>query len=104
LWLQWGDVGYFYGKWIAGIVAVTISATLLVRLATGWATRGYLRFNAWGAGLCAGLLGAMYLIHFVEGIDGWTARGAAENTFAHLMKPSEFYPEIGKGDGSQIHK
>jgi hypothetical protein len=92
LWLQWGDAGYYYGKWIAGVVAVIASAILLVRLATGWATRRYLRFNAWGAGLCAGLLGAMYFIHFAEGIDGWTARGAAENKFAYLMKGSEFYP------------
>jgi hypothetical protein len=70
-----------------------LSAIMLVRLATGWATRRYLRFNAWAAGLCMGLIGAMYFIQFVEGIHGWTARGAAENQFAHLMKASEYYPD-----------
>ena len=91
-WLYWGDAGYFYGRWMAGVVAAIISAILLARLATGWATRRYVRFNAWGAGLCVVLFGAMYFLHFVEGIDGWTARGAAENQFAYLMGGSKFYP------------
>lgn len=34
----------------------------------------------------------MYLLEIAQRIDGWTARGAAENQFAHLMKPSEWYP------------
>jgi hypothetical protein len=75
LWLQWGDAGYFYGKRIAGVVAVIASAILLIRLATGRVTRRYLRFNVWGFGLCAGLLGAMYFIHFVEALTAGRLAG-----------------------------
>jgi hypothetical protein len=45
-----------------------------------------------GIGLCLGLLGAVYFLDIVDRIDGWTAHGAAEKKFAHLMKPSKFYP------------
>ncbi len=92
LWLQSGDAGYSFGKLVAGVVATFTSSILFVRLATGRVTRRYLRLHAWGTGLCIGLFGAMHFLHFAEGIDGWTAQGAAENQFAHYMKGSEFYP------------
>ena len=92
MWLQWGDAGHYYGKWTAPIVAAIASAILLVRLASGRVTRRYLRFNAWGAAVCLGLLGAMYFLNFAEGIDGWTAQEAAENQFAHLMKGKRVTP------------
>ncbi len=72
--------------------AMVVSVMLFARLVTGWVTGRYLRINAWGMALCIGLLSAFYLIEFADRIDGWTARGAAENKFAYLMKPSKFYP------------
>ena len=36
LWLQFGDAGPNYAPWTSGIVAITASTILLVRLATGW--------------------------------------------------------------------
>jgi hypothetical protein len=92
--LYWGDAGPYerYGVSTAGLVAVIVPAILLARLATGRVSRNYVRFNTWGVGLCAVLFGAFQFIDFADGIDGWTARGAAENKFAHLMEGSEFYP------------
>lgn len=92
LWLQWGDAGYSYGKWAAGVIATITSLILFVRMAIGRVSRRYIRLHGWGTGLCAGLFGVMHFIQFAEGIDGWTARGAAENQFAHYMKASDFYP------------
>jgi hypothetical protein len=81
-----------YGNWTAAAVAMIVSVILLVRMATGRVTRRYLRVNAWGVAAIAGLFCAGLGERFVDGIDGWTARGAAKNRFAYLMKESKFYP------------
>jgi hypothetical protein len=92
LWLWQGERYLRLAGWYAGLFALAVAAILYIRLATGRASRRYVLINVWGAGLCVAFLGAMRLIHFAEGIDGWTARGAAENQFAYLMEGSEFYP------------
>lgn len=81
-----------YGNGTAAVVAMIVSAILLVRMATGRVTRRYLQINSWGVAAIAGLFCAVLVEHFVDGIDGWTARGAAENRFANLMEGSKFYP------------
>lgn len=98
----WSIVWYFqageayyqqYGSWTAAVVAMIVSAILLIRMATGRVTRRYLRINSWGVAAIAGLYCAVLVEHVVRSIDGWTARGAAENHFAYLMKGSRFYPD-----------
>ena len=87
--------GYWeqYGNWTAAVVAMIVSAILLVRMATGRVTRRYLHGVTWGVAAIAALYCAVQVEHVVKRIDGWTARGAAENHFAYLMKGSKFYPD-----------
>jgi hypothetical protein len=92
LWLWSGERHLDLASWFAGGFALLVSALLYIRLATGLVRRRYLHVNAGAAALCTALIGAMRFIAFADGIDGWTARGAAENSFAYLMKASEFYP------------
>jgi hypothetical protein len=92
LWLWVGEGYVQYESLASGTFAVAVAAIFLVRLATGRFGNSYVRINTWGMGLCVGLISAMYLIEFAQGIDGWTARGAAENRLAHLMDGSKFYP------------
>jgi len=73
-----------YGNWTAAVVGLIVSGILLVRMATGRVTRRYLQINSWGVAAIAGLFCAVFVEHFVDRIDGWTARGAAENHFARV--------------------
>jgi hypothetical protein len=73
-------------------VALIVSTILLVRMAAGCVTRRYLRITSWGVAAIAALYCAVRVEHIVQRIDGWSARGAAENRFAHLKKGSKFYP------------
>jgi hypothetical protein len=82
-----------YGIWTAAVAAVIVSAILFIRMAVGWLTRRYLRIVSWGVVAIVAWYCAVRIEHVVQGIDGWTARGAAENHFAYLMKGSKFYPD-----------
>jgi hypothetical protein len=93
LWLWGGDLFAESANAVSVLFALVFSGILLTRLATKWVSRSYLRINAWDIGLCVVLLSAVYLLDIANHVDGWTARGAAEKKFAHLMKPSKFYPE-----------
>lgn len=86
VWFFFADEGYWeqYGNWTAGIVAMSVSAILVIRMATGRFTHRYLRINSWGVTTIAALYCAVLTEHFIDGIDGWTARGAAENHFARV--------------------
>ncbi|MDZ4657188.1 MAG: hypothetical protein SH868_06365 [Bythopirellula sp.] len=92
LWLCVGEKYVPFANWTSAMFAMVVSAMLLARLATARVTGRYLRINAWGMGLCVSLLSVFYLIEVADRIDGWTAREAAENKIAYLMKPSNFYP------------
>jgi hypothetical protein len=92
LWLWPGEAYMNFGSPAAATLAAILAAVLLIRQLNGRVTDHYLRLSGWGAAMCLGLLCAMYAIEFVDQIDGWTARGAAEKKFAFLMRPSQFYP------------
>ncbi len=79
--LQLGVDGQYseFGSWTSAIVALAVSATLFVRLATGRATGRYLRINSWGVALIAGLFCAQSVLEFADRIYGWSALSAAES-------------------------
>ena len=70
LWLWGGDLYAESANVVSVIFALVFSGILLTRLATKWVSRSYLRINAWGIGLAALLLGAMYLLEIANRIDG----------------------------------
>jgi hypothetical protein len=92
LWLWAGERYLGHATRLAGFVALLVSLTLFLRMATGRASRRYLKFSSWAAGLCAGLYGAVLFIEFAGRIDGWTARGALENKYAFVIEGSEQHP------------
>jgi hypothetical protein len=92
LWLWPGERYLGLAIWLAGFVALLVSLTLFVRMATGRASRRYVQVISWGAGLCAGLYGAVLFIEFAGRIDGWTARGALENKYEFVIEGSEQHP------------
>ena len=92
LWLWPGERYVGLAPWLAGFVALLVSVTLFVRMATGRASRRYLQVATWSAGLCACLYGAMLFLDFADRIDGWSARGAAENKFAFMSEGTKWYP------------
>lgn len=92
LWLWPGERYLGLAIWLAGFVALLVSHTLFVRMATGRAGRRYVQVTSCSAGLCAGLYGAMLFIEFAGRIDGWTARGALENKYAFVTEGSEQHP------------
>jgi hypothetical protein len=92
LWLWVGERYLGLAVVLAGLVALLVSLTLFVRMATGRAPRRYLKVNACAVALCAGLFGAIQFIEFADGIEGWTARGALENKYAFVIEGSEQHP------------
>jgi hypothetical protein len=78
-----GDAGPYeeYGRVSSGIVAIVISATTFARLSLGRINQRYVRITAWGTVAAATLFLTMLTHEFTHRIDGWSARGAAENYF-----------------------
>jgi hypothetical protein len=92
LWLWAGERHLGLAIWLAGFVALLVSLTLFVRMATGRASRRYVQVTSWGAGLCACLYGAILFLDFADRIDGWSARGALENKYAFIIEGSQHHP------------
>lgn len=92
VWLWPGERYLQAAPWFSGAIAVICANTLYLKMSNGLAGKRYVRICSWGCRICAGVLGAVYFLHFFEGIDGLTARGAAESKFTAVMRASELYP------------
>jgi hypothetical protein len=79
-----GDAGPYeeYGRWVAAIVAVFVTVSLVVRLSLGLFSRRFLVVCVTGTALLTALSGVIVMTEIASRIDGWSARAAAENYLA----------------------
>jgi hypothetical protein len=81
-----GDAGPYeeYGQPVAAIVALLVAAAVFLRLCWGFASRRYPRICFAGTIALATVFATIWTQEFASRIDGWSARGAAENYFAKV--------------------